>query len=67
MRLCLLRVTGVRLKTNKCEYLRNLKCGGNTEQECVDAMKRDTVKLGGDTVVIQRIGDYKGQPGKFLI
>jgi len=50
-----------------CQYLRNIKCGGATGQECVDALKRDTVKLGGDTVVIQSINEYIGVKGRMLV
>ena len=50
----------------KCRYLRNIKCGGTTDEECISAMRRDTIKLGGDTVVIQEIKPYIGNSGKIL-
>ena len=52
---------------NTCQYLRNIKCGGKTEEDCIVALKRDTVKLGGDTVIIQTAREYKGAPGKVLV
>ncbi len=52
---------------NECRYLRNIKCGGVTEGECIGALKRDTIKLGGDTVVVQEIKPYLGTSGKILV
>lgn len=51
----------------KCRYLRNILCGGATEEECLAALKRDTIKLGGDTVVVQEIKPYIGNRGKVLV
>lgn len=52
---------------NTCQYLRNIKCGGKTEEDCIAALRRDTVKLGGDTVIVQAAREYKGAPGRVLV
>jgi len=52
---------------NQCEYLRNLKCGGVTEEECVGHLKIDALKLGGDTIVVHEKKPYIGYRGKILL
>ncbi|MGD8785550.1 MAG: hypothetical protein PVG75_13990 [Thioalkalispiraceae bacterium] len=44
----------------RCEYLRDLKCGTATDDICKEHFQTDTVKLGGDTVVIQSFQEYYG-------
>lgn len=48
----------------KCEYLRNLKCGTNSNDTCKSHFQLDAVRLGGDTVVIQSFQEYYGLRGR---
>lgn len=48
---------------SSCTYLMNLNCGGRSEEHCMKNFQLDAVRLGGDTVVVQVIQDYKGLAG----
>ena len=46
-----------------CKYVRNSKCGGKSDASCTQHFQLDALKLGGDTVVIQKFQPYVANPG----
>ncbi len=52
---------------DQCEFIRNLNCGGITENECLGHLRNDTVKLGGDTIIVHEKKLYYGYAGKVLV
>jgi len=47
-----------------CRYIKNNKCGGISNEKCIQDFRLDALKLGADTVVIQKFQDYVARPGQ---